>query len=388
MTRHFAKRFSAAAVAGLTLAAVAATSPAAATRAGPSAGPSAAPSNGRFYAVAALSATDAWAVGLHPGALIAHWDGTSWTQSYTSNGGFFFGVGAGAPDDVWAAGGTNWFHAKTMINHWNGTAWARVRTPSPAPASYFRGVAATSATDAWAVGVTGSSPGSTSTTRNKTLIEHWNGTAWTRVPSPSPRRISVLDGVAATSPTNAWAVGWTERNATPRHLRALILHWDGTSWTQVPVPGAPHTSTYLSGVAATSATDAWAVGRDHASGDPKTYIVHWDGTSWTQVPSPSPKPGGNLEAVTALSPTDAWATGMSIAKGSTCTRCRTLTEHWDGTAWRIVPSPSQPRVYLNDLLGVAATAGDDVWAVGTIGYNATLIEHWDGTAWTMVPSPQ
>jgi hypothetical protein len=251
MTRHFTKRFSAAAVAGLTLAAVAATSPAAATRAELSA----APSNGRFYGVAALSATDAWAVGLHPGAFIAHWDGTSWTQSFTSNNGFFFGVGAGAPDDVWAAGGTNWFHAKTMIDHWNGTAWTRVPTPSPAPASYFRGVAATSATDAWAVGLTGSSPGSTATTRSKTLIEHWNGTAWTRVSSPSPRRISVLDGVAATSPTDAWAVGWTERNATPRHLRALILHWDGTSWTQVPVPSSPGTATYLSGVAPTSATD-------------------------------------------------------------------------------------------------------------------------------------
>jgi hypothetical protein len=37
---------------------------------------------------------------------------------------------------------------------------------------------------------------------------------------------------------------------------------------------------------------------------------------------------------------------------------------------------------------VASTASNDVWAVGTIAYNATLIEHWDGTAWTQTTSPQ
>jgi hypothetical protein len=81
---------------------------------------------------------------------------------------------------------------------------AATQTRSPGPAASFTingalsGVAATSAGNAWAVG--GANSG-------KTLIVHWNGTAWSRVPSPSLSGFASLSGVAATSATNAWAVG-------------------------------------------------------------------------------------------------------------------------------------------------------------------------------------
>jgi hypothetical protein len=41
-------------------------------------------------------------------------------------------------------------------------------------------------------------------------VLHWNGTSWKRVPSPNPggsSHANVLFGVAASSPTNIWAVG-------------------------------------------------------------------------------------------------------------------------------------------------------------------------------------
>jgi hypothetical protein len=58
------------------------------------------------------------------------------------------------------------------------------------------GVAATSASNAWAVGYTGS-------TSPKPLIEHWNGTAWTRVPSPGGASsvAATALGAARTRPT-------------------------------------------------------------------------------------------------------------------------------------------------------------------------------------------
>ena len=37
--------------------------------------------------------------------------------------------------------------------------------------------------------------------------------------------------------------------------------------------------------------------------------------------------------------------------------------------------------------GVGVVAANDIWAVGHSGPNATLIEHWDGTQWSIVPSP-
>jgi hypothetical protein len=70
----------------------------------------------------------------------------------------------------------------SLIVHWNGADWQRVPSPSPSSqGNVLTGVAATSASDAWAVGYAGSSSiGST------TLIEHWNGTTWTRQPDRSP----------------------------------------------------------------------------------------------------------------------------------------------------------------------------------------------------------
>ena len=67
----------------------------------------------------------------------------------------------------------------------------------------------------------------------------------------------------------------------------LIEHWDGSSWTKVanPLPGGPE---QLFAVSAVSATNAWAVGHyDNGTQDYQGLVEHWDGTSWTVVPSPS-----------------------------------------------------------------------------------------------------
>jgi|HubBroStandDraft_6_1064221.scaffolds.fasta_scaffold994436_2 hypothetical protein len=88
--------------------------------------------------------------------------------------------------------------------------------------SQITGLAAASDGSAWAVGDTFSR---TSTTSPLTL--HWNGTAWTLVPDPSPAG-SFLDGVAAASDGTAWAVGHT---GTGAGVRMLMLRWNGTAWT-------------------------------------------------------------------------------------------------------------------------------------------------------------
>ena len=127
---------------------------------------------------------------------------------------------------------------------------------------FLNGVAATSARNAWAVGDINFS---------QSLILHWNGTAWKRVPSPSPPGAQ-LHGVAATSATNAWAVGQTD-------TATLILHWNGTAWTRVPSPSPASDTSYLWGVAATART-AWTVGAAYRSGVPRTLILHWNSAAW------------------------------------------------------------------------------------------------------------
>ncbi len=58
-----------------------------------------------------------------------------------------------------------------------------------------------------------------------TLVERWNGTAWTQVPSPSPSAAgNELSGVAATSASNVWAVGGYFLGSHEQTERALAFH--------------------------------------------------------------------------------------------------------------------------------------------------------------------
>jgi hypothetical protein len=225
------------------------------------------------------------------------------------------------------------------------------------------GVSAVSRSDAWAVGRQATSG------VFKTLILHWNGTAWSKVKSPSPSLSDAeLLGVSAVSGSNAWAVGWYW-NRTGTATDTLILHWNGTAWTQVKSPNPSSNPPYipansLDGVSARSGSDAWAVGNYDHNGVSDALIVHWNGTAWRQVKSPTaPRyTDFGLTGVSAVSGSDAWAVGVRGIP-SDGGKSGTLIFHWGGTAWRLVNSPS-PGSRTNLLEGVSARSGSDAWAVG------------------------
>jgi hypothetical protein len=256
----------------------------------------------------------------------------------------------------------------------SGAAWMGLTAGSAATgiAGQLNGVTATSASDAWAVGdywsgKTGTAP--------VTLILHWNGTRWSRVASPSPVSGDELSGVSATSSANAWAVGGSA--GVP-----LILHWNGTRWSQVASPTAGTWPTTLVAVSATSASNAWAVGYWFDNGLDKTFTVHWNGTKWSRVTSPNPGPSENsdvLNAVKATSGTNAWAVGETGA-GS-------LILHWNGTSWSKVTTANY-----EDLYGVGGVSANNAWTVSqwykkSIHSFRTLIVHWNGTSWSKVATP-
>src|SRR5207248_3279171 len=87
------------------------------------------------------------------------------------------------------------------------------------------------------------------------------------------------------------------------------------------------------------------------------------GLGWNSVYSPNVGANDNkLNAVAAISTNDAWAVG-SYSDQQFAGPNQTLTEHWDGSAWSVVPS-GNPGASDDVLLGVAAVSPDDVWAVG------------------------
>ena len=287
------------------------------------------------------------------------------------------GVAATSATNAWTVGGYGSVSsAKTLIARWNGTAWTRVPSPTPAGGGELSGVAATSASSAWAVGCT-----SCFTSSPKTLILHWNGKTWTRVPSPSPA--GSLSGVAATSASSAWAVGCT--SCFTSSPKTLILHWNGKTWTRVPSPAPADSS--LSGVAAVSASNAWAVGCTSCShiDSFKGLILGWNGKAWRRVPSPLPaygKYGNALAGVAATSARNAWAVGCTdgCPVGGT-----PVIERWNGTAWKQVAPPTTPYGLYN-LAAVAATSTASAWAVGGGGpvtSEGTATAHWNGRRWTL-----
>jgi hypothetical protein len=183
-----------------------------------------------------------------------------------------------------------------------------------------------------------------------------------------------LSGVAAASPEDVWAIGGD-----------FLEHWNGTRWHRVPV-GADG---YLTAITALAADDAWAVGITRRS----ALIEHWDGRVWTPLPlSRSASTSGQLlgigasrylEAVSASADDDVWAVGHDRAAQIAAGKFRTLgvVLHWDGRVWKQVAT----RIgVLRDVTpaGVVAISAKDVWVIANgvlSAYGVAL--HWDGRRW-------
>jgi hypothetical protein len=342
---------------------------------------------GRLYSVAAVSADDVWAAGLSSpgGSLIVHWDGSAWSQSLIGPG-YLEGVAASSARDAWAVGGTSWFSPnQTLAEHWNGKTWTKARTPSPAGGGAFNAVAVTSVDNAWAVGQAGPGPGIPSATTP--LIERWNGRTWTIQRYQAPASGGHFAAVAATSPHNAWAVGSTGPASEGTGQQTLIEHWNGTAWTRVPSPDQPGSAAnFLTGVTVVSASNAWAVGYAAVSGRYKALTMHWNGRHWTLMPASSPGGDAQLLGVTLSWTNNIWAVGYvnPTRCGNGGPQCQSLAEHWNSVnmSWRDIPTPNPPAGYLNMLWSVSAVSRTDIWAVGTTDYASTLIIHWNGKYWS------
>ena len=159
-------------------------------------------------------------------------------------------------------------------------------------------------------------------------------------------------------------------------------------WSLVPTATTGHPSSILEGVAASAANDVWQVGynidRHFRTINYTTLTEHWNGSKWGLVPSVNPTGMyDSLFSVTAVSANDVWAVGGSHTFNNS--NDNTLIEHWNGTQWNVDSNTLIP----GGLNAVAAVSANDVWAVGaTDGTNyKPFAEHWDGTQWSVVSVP-
>jgi hypothetical protein len=278
--------------------------------------------------------------------------------------------------DVWAVGfsphpsGNPQYLRQTLVEHWDGNSWSVVPSPNPVGKTWvvLNGVAAVTANDIWAVGHSGDP----SSIPLQTLTLHWDGVSWSIIPSPSPGTYNgnVLTAGSAVSANDVWAVGWYKSGQYGEEGGALTMHWDGVEWTVIPNP-SPWT---LYGVTAIASNDVWAVGEQS--------FLHWDGTAWSVVEYPLP-PGDSYQffkSVSAVSSNDVWAVGYSQWPYFYGYLYAPLAYHWDGNTWTWVPNAGETNEYFH---AVDAISANDVWAVGDNGQT----QHWNGSSWSRVAAP-
>ncbi|MET0341572.1 MAG: hypothetical protein ABW252_11275 [Polyangiales bacterium] len=297
--------------------------------------------------VAALyiaSPSDVWAVGERG---VARFDGTKFTLAMPRE------PYPSWETDIWATGPDNVYVAlNSGVRHWDGNAWTLI------PSISGRTIAGSGPDDVW---VAGSGNG----------CWHFDGKTWSNVPEPA-----YVTDVLVRAPNDVWMVTQPGRYTT-------MHHFDGTQWTREELRQGPGFSRFVQGNDGHIWTNA---------------VARYDGTNWTRVGVTastlaavgesflSVSSNGHIHRITsasvpvatdlvvgitaslyrvwASSGTDAWAVGANGA-----------ALHYDGA--RVHAVDTSVRNHLDDLRG---TAHDDVWSVGTGG----TIVHWDGARWTRV----
>ena len=264
-------------------------------------------------------------------------------------------------------------HATTTINPAKVTTWSRSLSANTGPMHNVLMAATYAGHTAWAVGdfFNGSA--------DSTLTERRSSGQWQVVTSPNAsQKHNELDAVSGSSSSDVWAVG--RYQPASGQEQTLVEHFNGTAWSVVASPNVGSNHNELDGVVSIDPYDAWAVGHYDTSTVPadKALIEHWDGTSWKIVPAPKfLAPISDLNAIAATP-----ENGPLWAVGSQQLGLRTISlvcEYLDGV-WRVVPSPNHGP-YSNVLFGVESASLRDMWAVGSASHGASgtaVTMHWDG----------
>jgi hypothetical protein len=175
--------------------------------------------------------------------------------------------------------------------------------------------------------------------------------------------------------------------------------FEGTLPHSVPNPDPsgvdPATST-LTSVSCVSASFCMAVGWTFESFDPSiqiwtysTLAEEWNGSSWKILPTPAPpNSSGQLLGVSCVSSTNCVAVGTDNTQLG-------ISETWNGESWQMQATPDPDGIYTQTYLdgitcvsSVLCTAVGWIADVRTVAYTLQpLVLTGNGSTWSIQPSP-
>jgi hypothetical protein len=196
--------------------------------------------------------------------------------------------------------------------------------------------------------------------------------------------VSVLNAVAAVpfysgrpSHNTMWAVGYTSRQVIGApEIATLTLYYNGRAWQVVPSPNVA-AENVLTGVAAYSENEVWAVGHSYNGYEYDPLLMRFDGVTWTPVEVAIPEPDlvspwdVRLTGITILSdygeslnPPQPGVAAVAVGYIEHLNGSRPIALYYDGSDWKLMPLP--PAMLNGRFYAVGGTSLTDLWAVGTL----------------------
>jgi hypothetical protein len=258
--------------------------------------------NGAVNVAAASSPSNVWAAflaGAGKGTQLYHWNGRNWTLAKSfPHGASLTGISVLGPNDVWVFGGGG-STGSTGAYHFNGRKWTQL---SATP----QGGSALSDSDVWAF--------------SGTQVAHYNGRNWAttnvaRLLPPVPRGAvasSYLTDIIALAPDDVYATG---ENANPLAGPAVLLHYNGRTWSRVgestgfvSIPGEQLASDGKGGL--------WIPAQNPGAASEEgsnARLIHYSGGRLTAVALPGGAASGSVSRIPGTA--EALAAGVGYGTG-------------------------------------------------------------------------
>ena len=297
---------------------------------------------------------DVWAIRDQYGAMVQHFDGTSW-QSLPDPAFVFPEYTWGAvtllaalgPKDAWVVGTWSGAQNGSQLAHWDGTGWGYFDLPATATALW-----GDTASDVWVAVASLNTNGSAAAVQ----VLRWDGATLKAMDGTGLKAIDFtscpISSISGVGPSEVWLQGGQVTDAGS--CEPALVRWDGSQFHDVTPANIPFFPGQ--GVLATGPNDVWSYWQGDSVGGGS--MLHFDGTNWSSWPAQN-----QFYAAWASGPNDVWFAGVSSSLSGGTASGRAALAHWDGQELsEDTTPPLGPGLY-----SISGAGPNDMWVGGAGG---------------------